>query len=135
FPVAAAATTHTPDLGLQVDACITAGEVTDPPGLAVVEGAVCLAAGATRRFFRRRSKRTIRALGSPKMPRTVAWGRNPGKRYASISRCGVGIHSACQVSSSKGMLKTPEKRPFVLHHEAFSTHTLWRRAKKSFRSR
>src|SRR5207249_10156014 len=129
---AAAAAAHAPDLDLQVDARVAAGEVADAAGLAIVEGPVGLATGATNRFFRRRSKRTTRALGSPKKPRTVAWGQNPGNRYASMSRRGVGIHSACQVSSSGGMPKTLEKRPFVPHQAAFSTHTLWRRAVFSF---
>jgi hypothetical protein len=43
------------------------------------------AVGAAR-FFERRFSLTMRALGSPKMPRTVVSGRKPGNAYASHSR-------------------------------------------------
>jgi hypothetical protein len=46
----------------------------------VVEGAVYGPAGPADGFFPRRVSRTIRALGSPKRPRTVRAGRNPGNR-------------------------------------------------------
>src|SRR2546428_10653655 len=42
----------------------------------------------------------MRAWGSPKIPATVALGRNPGKRYASHSRrgrCGVGMRRSCPI--------------------------------------
>jgi len=37
-------------------------------------------------FFERRFSLTMRAFGSPKMPRTVPSGRKPGNAYASHSR-------------------------------------------------
>ena len=43
------------------------------------------AVGAAR-FFERRFSLTMRAFGSPKMPRTVPSGRKPGNAYASHSR-------------------------------------------------
>jgi hypothetical protein len=43
------------------------------------------AVGAAR-FFERRFSLTIRAFGSPKMPRTVVSGRKPGNAYASHRR-------------------------------------------------
>jgi hypothetical protein len=38
------------------------------------------------RFFERRLRAMTRAFGSPKTPRTVGSGRNPGNAYASQSR-------------------------------------------------
>jgi hypothetical protein len=46
----------------------------------VVEGSVNRAAGATQSFFPLRSRRRMRALGSPKIPRTIETGRKPGNR-------------------------------------------------------
>jgi hypothetical protein len=43
-------------------------------------------AAATQRFFERRTSVMTRALGSPKMPRTVGCARKRGKAYASHSR-------------------------------------------------
>jgi len=43
-----------------------------------------------------------RAFGSPKMPRTVGSGRNPGKQYESQSRrhrlAVLAIHLGCQIA-------------------------------------
>jgi hypothetical protein len=39
----------------------------------------------------------MRTLGSPNTPRTVARGRNAGKRYASTNRRALPIANSCQV--------------------------------------
>src|SRR5206468_1727971 len=72
FHGATAAAAHPPHLDFQIDACIATGKVADITRLAVVERALGLATDATNRFFRARTSRTMRALGSPKIPRTVA---------------------------------------------------------------
>jgi len=55
---------------------------------------------ATQRFFERRCRVIRRAFGSPKISRTVGWGRNPAKAYASHNRRYLrlaGIRSSCQL--------------------------------------
>jgi hypothetical protein len=53
-------------------------------------------------FFERRVSVMMRAIGSPKTPRTVGWGRKPGKTYASVSRRDRlrerAIGQSCQIS-------------------------------------
>jgi hypothetical protein len=53
---------------------------------AVVPAAMQGSAVGAPRFFERRFSLMIRALGSPKMPRTVPSGQKPGNAYASHSR-------------------------------------------------
>src|SRR5262249_45937004 len=99
------------DFDLQVDAGVATGQVADPAPLAVVEGATGLAAGSAGRFFRWRRKDTMRALGSPKMPRTRGSGRKPGNRYASARRRGFRMQRSCQVFAPPERRKTPGKWP------------------------
>lgn len=82
----AAPTVHTPDLELQVDARIARRQIADLPRASVVSAEILPAANAAHRFFERRSSVTMRAFGSPKTPRTICCGRNPGKAYASVRR-------------------------------------------------
>jgi hypothetical protein len=77
---------HSPHLELQVHPSVATREVAHPTGLAVVKGSLPPSTRSTGRFFPRRRSRTIRAIGSPKMPRTVCSGRKPINRYASSSR-------------------------------------------------
>src|SRR3972149_4699931 len=95
-----APTGHAPDLELEGDPQIAAGEIPDAAPLAVVPSALHPAAGPTGRFFDRRVRVRMRAWGSPKIPMTVGLGRNPGKRYASHSRrgCrGLGMRPSCPI--------------------------------------
>jgi len=69
-----------PDLQFQVDMGITAGEVSDPTDLPIIEGPVGRSADATDSFFPCRTRVTTRAWGSPKMPITACFGLKPGKR-------------------------------------------------------
>jgi len=79
-------TLNSSDFYLQVDARITAGEVSHPPPLPVIPTLVEQTATATRSFFDLRRSGMTLAFGSPKTPTTVASGLKPGKRYASQSR-------------------------------------------------
>ena len=100
----------TPDFDLQVDARVAAGEISDATGLVVVEGPLAPSAGPTRRFFPRRTRRTIRALGSPKSPRTVGSGRKPGNRYASSRRRWFRIRVSWPLVRPRRKRKTPGKQ-------------------------
>ena len=70
----------------EVDAHVAAAKIADLPHASVVPTRAHPAAAATGCFFERRSRVMTRAFGSPQTPRTVGWGRNPGKVYASQSR-------------------------------------------------
>src|SRR5437773_7536575 len=91
---AAVPTPPAPQLDFQVPADISTGEAANRAYLVVVEGRVAPPASATGSFFPRRRRRITRALGSPKMPCTVALGRKPGKRYRSASRRRVRIYKS-----------------------------------------
>src|SRR5258707_8352803 len=62
------------------------------------------------------------------MPRTVASGRKPGKRYAPRSRMDFRIQKSCQVSLPKEIAKTTEKQPQSSQSSRHFTHSLGRRA-------
>jgi hypothetical protein len=74
-----ASATHPPDLEIEVDPGVAAGEIPYPSPLAVVPTRVDRSAGITECFFERRVRVTMRAFGSPKIPHTVVSGRKPGK--------------------------------------------------------
>ena len=86
--------------------CRNTAGLPNPADLVVVEYPVHSAAGAAHRFFPRHWSRRTRAFGSPKTPRTVARGRNPGKRYASASRRNVRIRQSCHIFSEGKTHKT-----------------------------
>jgi phosphoglycolate phosphatase-like HAD superfamily hydrolase len=56
-----------------------ASKVPDPSLASVVPTPVYSTTRPTTRFFERRRRVITRALGSPKTPRTVGSGRNPGE--------------------------------------------------------
>jgi hypothetical protein len=62
----------------------TIGRARDGP--AIVPAVMQASTAAAQSFFERRLSLIMRALGSPKMPRTVPSGRKPGNAYASQSR-------------------------------------------------
>ena len=84
--LAAAPAIHASHFHFQVDAQVAASQVPDPSLASVVPTPVYSTTRPTTRFFERRRSVITRALGSPKTPRTVGSGRNPGKAYASQSR-------------------------------------------------
>jgi hypothetical protein len=71
----------------------------------------------------------MRALGSPKTPRTVALGRNPAKRYVSISRRSVRIPQPCHVFPHRNTPQTLIQSHFPASQLAFFTHSIGRRSK------
>ena len=77
---------HASDLELEIDARVAARQIAHAPHRAIVPAPMQAAAVGAVRFFERRFSLTMRAFGSPKMPRTVLSGRKPGNAYASHSR-------------------------------------------------
>jgi len=112
FHLAATRAPHAPHLDLQVKARVPAGKVAHEAQFVVVEGTVGCAAHSATRFFPRRESRTTRALGSPKMPRTVERGRKPGKRYVSWSLRSGRIHKSCHVFSGRKDAKNHVSQAF-----------------------
>jgi hypothetical protein len=87
------------------------------------------AAQTAKRFFERRVSVMTRALGSPKTPRRRAWGRQPGKRYASskpLRLVEVDIEKSCQIFAP---LQTPQSQygcDFQPCSASKNAHTLMR---------
>jgi len=107
---------HPPDLEIEIDPQVAAGEIAHAAPLAVVPAAVGSATDSTGRFFDRRVSMMMRAWGSPKIPVTVGLGRNPGNRYASHSRRGRrggGMRRSCAIPASvlQRFRPLPERRP------------------------
>jgi len=102
--LAAVSTGNTPQFVLQIHPRVAAGQVADTPPLAVVPTAMHRTTDPALCFFERRTSVTTRAFGSPKTPRTVAWGRKPGKAYVSDNRrvclCDLTMRTSCQKSAS-----------------------------------
>ena len=84
--LAARSAKDAPDLELKIDARVAARQIAHAPHRAIVPAAMQRSAVGAARFFERRFSLTMRAFGSPKMPRTVPSGRKPGNAYASHSR-------------------------------------------------
>jgi hypothetical protein len=74
------------DLELKIDARVATRQIAYAPHCAVVPAPMQASAVGAPRFFERRFSLKMRALGSPKMPRTVPSGRKPGNAYPSHSR-------------------------------------------------
>src|SRR5215510_82157 len=93
----------------KIDPRVSAGEIAHATDRAIIPTVMLCPAVATQRFFERRVSLMMRALKSPKRPRTVATGRKPGKAYASCSRrlrVRVAIRKPRQISSTTHTLKT-----------------------------
>lgn len=71
---------HPTNMEVEIDSFVSTGKVADLPRPLIVEGGRDLPTNAARRFFPRRWRVTTTARGSPKSPRTVAKGSNPGNR-------------------------------------------------------
>jgi hypothetical protein len=127
---AAAPAMHAPDLDLQVHPGVATREVAHSTGLAVVKGSLPLSTRSTGRFFPRRRSRKIRALGSPKMPRTVASGRNPVNRYASSSRRGFRIRASCQIFRLEEKGGNPSKQGVSRPSDATFYPLGWEKSQK-----
>jgi len=89
---------------------------------------------AAQSFFDRRLSLIMRALGSPKIPRTVPSGRKPGNAYASQSRrfrfAGAGIQNLRILSTPPHAQNPAMMRLYeVLTPEI--THTTFQKTQKS----
>jgi hypothetical protein len=101
--LAAALALDAPNLHFQVDPHFPARPIAHSACLAVGPTSMRATPGATGRFFPRRWRRRIRALKSPKMPRTVEIGRKSEKRYASHRRQCFRIRRSCQIPGPRRM--------------------------------
>jgi hypothetical protein len=72
-----------PNLELEIDKRIAAGQIANLTRAPVVPAQVRSSTAAAERSFERRSRVMTRAFRSPKTPRTVGRGRKPGKAYVS----------------------------------------------------
>jgi hypothetical protein len=86
FHFAGRPATYAPHFELEVYARVAAREVAYATDRAVVPAVMQASTTTAARFFKRRLSLMMRAFGSPKMPRTVASGLNPGNAYASHKR-------------------------------------------------
>ena len=111
FHFPARPTPHPPNGNLQVDPRVATGQVTNPAELVVVKRAMPTTTGPTECFFPRRWRGRMRTFGSPNTPRTVARGRNPGKRYVASSRRCVRIRHLCQLFSGRQTLESLVQSP------------------------
>jgi len=71
FHLAAPSAQNTPDLQLEIDPRVAAGEIANQAEFAVVEGPGDSTANPADSFFCLRVNRMTRALGSPKIPTTL----------------------------------------------------------------
>jgi len=77
---------NTPHIKFEIDPRIAAGQIADAPHGAIAPALVQASTITAQRFFESRTSLMMRALRSPKMPRTVPSGRKPGNAYASHNR-------------------------------------------------
>jgi hypothetical protein len=117
------------DFHLQENAYIPAGEVSNPSGLFVVVGTMNKPAQATRRFFSVRTSRITRALGSPKIPKTVCSGRKPGNRYVSHSLRFFAIRKQYHFSEPVPNYEYTIPKGLLAYYLINFTHSLGRRPK------
>jgi hypothetical protein len=83
---AAVAAGDAPHFEFQDNPKSCARQVANLPHLTVVPAVLDPSATTASRFFERRSRCTIRTLGSPNTPRTVALARKPANEYPSDRR-------------------------------------------------
>ena len=116
-----------PRVEFEKNARVSAGEIAHATDRAIVPALMLGSASTTQRFFERRLSSMMRALKSPKRPRTVATGRKPGKAYASWSRrfrVRVAIRKPRPISSTTHTLETL-LRPGFLMRQRLNPPTLF----------
>src|SRR5262249_30804982 len=114
-------------LDFEKNARVSAREIAHATDRAIIPTLMFGPADATQRFFERRLSSMMRALKSPKRPRTVATGRKPGKAYASWSRrfrVRVAIRKPRPISSTTHTLETL-LRPGFLMRQRLNPPTLF----------
>ena len=84
--LAALAARNPPHLELQEDTQAAGRKISNAANLAIVPTGMFSSARPAGCFFERRTRVTMRACGSPNMPRTSSTGRKPANRYASSKR-------------------------------------------------
>jgi hypothetical protein len=124
---AATSALDAPNLELEIDTRIAAGQIANPTRAPVVPAQVRSTTAAAERFFERRSRVMTRAFGSPKTPRTVGRGRKPGKAYVSHSRRSrfveVGMPTWSQFPPPLNMPERQHPRRFRADSPPQMTHT------------
>src|ERR1019366_7009778 len=124
-PLAATAASHPPDLDPQEDARVAARQIATPPYTPVVPTQMNPPAAPAGRFFARRASVMRRAFGSPKIPRTVGWGRKPGNVYVSHRRRRrfdeLAIATSCPIQSPYETQKTQYPWGFKPHFPLVSS--------------
>jgi hypothetical protein len=124
---AATSALDAPNLELEIDTRVAAGQIANLTRAPVVPTRLRSATAAAGRFFERRSRVMTRAFGSPKTPRTVGRGRKPGNAYASHSRRSRFVEVAMQTYSQfPPLLNMPERqhpRRFPADSPRQTTHT------------
>jgi hypothetical protein len=110
FHFASRPATYAPHFELEKYPRVAAGEIAHATDRAVVPAVMQASTTSTSRFFERRLSLMMRAFGSPKMPHTVASGRNTGIVYASHNRrfrtLKADIRKTRLISSPVQMLET-----------------------------
>src|SRR5262249_47039915 len=86
YHFAAGPAKYAPHFEFEIYPRIAARKIAHAANRAVVPTAMQASTTTTSRFLERRLSLMMRALTSPKMPRTVPSGRKPGNEYASHSR-------------------------------------------------
>jgi hypothetical protein len=111
FHFATRPATHAPHFELEIYAGVAAREVTHASNRAVVPTVMQASTTTASRFFERRLSLMMRAFGSPKTPRTVPSGRNPGNPYVSHNRrfraLEADIRKPRQVSNTPAQAENP----------------------------
>ncbi|HYS89343.1 MAG TPA: hypothetical protein VEN78_30700, partial [Bradyrhizobium sp.] len=134
FHLAAAAAIDAPHLQLEQYSHVPAGQVAHLPEFAVVPSHLDAATAATRCFFDRRFKVTMRTVGSPKTPRTTGSTRNPSNEYVSQSRRRrfdiLAIRHLCQISNLAKIQNIPALPRFMALQALEFTHSIPRRPLK-----
>jgi hypothetical protein len=115
---AATSALDAPNLALEIDTRIAAGQIANATRAPVVPTQVRSTTAAAERFFERRSRVMTRAFGSPKTPRTTGRGRKPGKAGESVripqppqSLRRGGHANIFAVSTAREQARTPASTP------------------------
>jgi hypothetical protein len=100
-------------------------QIANPPYTPVVPTQMNPPAAPAGRFFARRASVMRRAFGSPKIPRTVGWGRKPGNVYVSHRRRRrfdeLAIATSCPIQSPYETQKTQYPWGFKPHFPLVSS--------------
>src|SRR5258705_1620251 len=122
---ATAWTQYSANLELQVHSRIAARQISNLANPSVVPTVLHFAAAAAGRFFERRTRLTMRALGSPKTPRTVGVGRNPMNAYVSHNRLARFVDLAMEIPCRFSFYSQSVRSLFPCGSEPVSSLTIY----------